>query len=155
MSRYQLISTTCDSRESHEHRLGWVLLNICSNFRLPRLRPRLCIRPCIFYYILELRGLCFGRCVQIVCGLVKLLFCSLYPVLRICFVHIIQIVLSQTEFVAQSRCGLTRNRQPQGRSGLQSSDGASIAVNWASSHVQVAIREQDSYREEAVSTEPD
>jgi hypothetical protein len=79
MSRYQLISTTCDSRESHEHRLGWVLLNICSNFRLPRLRPRLCIRSCIFYYILELRGLCFGRCVQIVCGLVKLLFCSLYP----------------------------------------------------------------------------
>ena len=37
--------------QSHEHRLGWVLLNICSDFCLPRLRPRLCIRPSIFYYI--------------------------------------------------------------------------------------------------------
>ena len=47
--------------QSHEHRLRWVVLNICSNFRLPGLRPGLCIRPCLFYYILELRGLCFRR----------------------------------------------------------------------------------------------
>jgi hypothetical protein len=57
-----------------------------SNFRLPRLRPRLCIRPCIFYHIPEFRGLCFRRCVHIVCGLFKVLFCSRTRSLRICFV---------------------------------------------------------------------
>jgi hypothetical protein len=47
--------------QSHKHRLGWVLLNICSYFRLPRLRARLGIRPCIFYDLLEVHGFCF-RC---------------------------------------------------------------------------------------------
>jgi hypothetical protein len=47
--------------QSHEHRFGWVLLNIGANFRLPRFRARLGIRPCIFHYMLELRGRCFRR----------------------------------------------------------------------------------------------
>jgi hypothetical protein len=47
--------------QSHEHRFGWVLLDIFAYFRLPRFRAGLGIRPCISRCMLELRGRRFCR----------------------------------------------------------------------------------------------
>jgi hypothetical protein len=59
---------------------------------------------------------CFRRRVQIVYGPFKMLFCSLYPVLRMCFVHII---FDSSNLSGIRRSPLmwiyTRKRQRQGR----------------------------------------
>jgi hypothetical protein len=99
--------------QRNEDCLDRVLANICFDFCLPLLRQGPCIRPGIFYYILELFGLCFRRCVQIVGSLFNVLYFSSQRILRIArFVHIrILLFGSQRDFGAQRRLGLTKIRR--------------------------------------------